>query len=114
MKIPLGLNGRAGFSLSGVDKTRQICYTTPWNSPQGAEPVEVTDFGHSGGLLSLCNPQGSGAFSFPDACMRGGDDMEYMTWQDFVYVSLQILAIVIAILSYLHRNDHHSDQDKKR
>ena len=50
-------------------------------------------------------PQGSGAFSFPDACMRGGDDMEYMTWQDFVYVSLQIIALVIAILSYLHRND---------
>ena len=31
--------------------------------------------------------------------------MEYMTWQDFVYVSLQIIALVIAILSYLHRND---------
>ena len=37
--------------------------------------------------------------------------MDYMTWQDFVYVSLQIIAIVIAILSYLHRNDdsHHDD-----
>ncbi len=40
--------------------------------------------------------------------------MDYMTWQDFVYVSLQIIALVIAILSYLHRNDHHNDQDKKR
>ena len=69
------------------------------------DPVEVTDFGHSGGLLSLCNPRGSGAFSFLDACMGGGDNMDYMTWQDFVYVSLQIIAIVIAILSYLHRND---------
>ena len=36
--------------------------------------------------------------------------MEYMTWQDFVHVSLQILAIVIAILSYLH----HRDNSKKR
>lgn len=36
--------------------------------------------------------------------------MDYMTWQDFVYVSLQIIAVV-AILSYLHRNN---DQDKKR
>ena len=92
-----------------------MCYTTPRNSPQGAGPVEVTDFGQSGGLLSLCNPQGSGAFSFPDACMGGGDEMDYMTWQDFVYVSLQILAIVIAILSYLHRDDNnHSDNSKKR
>ena len=33
--------------------------------------------------------------------------MDYMTWQDFVYVSLQIIALVIAILSYLHRNDNH-------
>ena len=91
-----------------------MCYTTPRNSSQGAEPVEVTDFGHSGGLLPMCNPRGSGAFSFPDARMRGGDMMDYMTWQDFVYVSLQIIALVIAILSYLHRNDHHNDQDKKR
>ena len=65
MKIPLGLNGRAGFLLSGVDKTRQICYTTLWNSPQGAEPVEVTDFGHSGGLLSLCNCTHREAELFP-------------------------------------------------
>ena len=36
--------------------------------------------------------------------------MDYMTWQDFVYVSLQIIALVVAILSYLHRNN---DQDKK-
>ena len=47
--------------------------------------------------------------------MGGGDEMDYMTWQDFVYVSLQILAIVIAILSYLHRDDNnHSDNSKKR
>ena len=51
--------------------------------------------------------------------MGGGDEVDYMTWQDFVYVSLQILAIVIAILSYLHRNDSHhddghSDNSKKR
>ena len=88
-----------------------MCYTTLRNSSQGAGPVEVTDFGQSGGLLSLCVPQGSGAFSFPDARMRGGDEMDYMTWQDFVYVSLQIIAVVVAILSYLHRNN---DQDKKR
>ena len=88
-----------------------------WNSPQGAEPVEVTGFGHSGGLLSLCVPQGSGAFSFPDACMGGGDTMDYITWEQFVDVMLRIIAIVIAILSYLHRNDHndnHHDDDKKR
>ena len=59
----------------------------------------------------MCNLRGSGTFSFLDACMGGGDNMDYMTWQDFVYVSLQIIAIVVAILSYLHRNDdgHHDD-----
>ena len=35
------------------------------NSPQGAEPVEVTDFGHSGGLLSLCNCTHREAELFP-------------------------------------------------
>ena len=89
-------------------------YTIPWNYPTRAGPVEVTDFGQNGGLLSLCNPRGSGAFSFLDACMGGGDEMDYMTWQDFVYVSLQIIALVIAILSYLHRNDNHHDNSKKR
>ena len=100
--------------MISVDKSRQMCYTTLRNSPQGAGPVEVTDFGQSGGLLPMCNPRGSGAFSFPDACIGGGDMMDYMTWQDFVYVSLQIIALVIAILSYLHRNDNHHDNSKKR
>ena len=40
--------------------------------------------------------------------------MDYITWSEFVDVMLRMIAIVIAILSYLHRNDHHNDQDKKR
>ena len=43
--------------------------------------------------------------------------MDYITWEQFVDVMLRIIAIVIAILSYLHRNDHndnHHDDDKKR
>ena len=33
--------------------------------PARAEPVEVTDFGHSGGLLSLCNCTHREAELFP-------------------------------------------------
>ena len=42
------------------------------------------------------------SFSFPDALQRGGDNMDFVTWSELIYLLISLVTLTFAILSYLN------------
>ena len=42
------------------------------------------------------------SFSFPDALQGGGDNMDFVTWSELIYLLISLVTLTFAILSYLN------------